>query len=42
MNIISVDIEGDNKSPSSGSMVCFGACLVEDTSKILNMVLEQE
>jgi len=32
-NWIVVDVEADNQSPASGSMVCFGAVLVEDTTK---------
>lgn len=30
---ISVDVESDAESPAIGSMVCFGAVLVSDTSK---------
>lgn len=33
MSYIVVDIESDNQSPATGSMVCFGAVLVNDTSK---------
>ncbi len=33
MSYISVDIESDSHSPANGSMVCFGAVLVSDTSK---------
>ncbi len=33
MSYISVDVESDNPSPANGSMVCFGAVLVSDTSK---------
>jgi DNA polymerase III epsilon subunit-like protein len=28
-----VDVEADNKTPASGSMVCFGVVLVSDTDK---------
>lgn len=33
MSYISVDIESDDQSPATGSMVCFGAVLVSDLSK---------
>ena len=33
MSYISVDIESDGQSPATGSMVCFGAVLVKDTTK---------
>jgi DNA polymerase III epsilon subunit-like protein len=33
MSYIVVDIESDNQSPATGSMVCFGAVLVSDTTK---------
>jgi DNA polymerase III epsilon subunit-like protein len=33
MSLIVVDVESDNQSPANGSMVCFGAVLVRDTSK---------
>lgn len=33
MSYIVVDIESDDQSPATGSMVCFGAVLVNDTSK---------
>lgn len=33
MSLFVIDVEADNKSPASGSMVCFGAVLVADTSK---------
>lgn len=33
MSYIVVDVESDNQSPAVGSMVCFGAVLVNDTSK---------
>jgi len=33
MSYIVVDVESDNQSPATGSMVCFGAVLVSDTSK---------
>jgi hypothetical protein len=33
MSYIVVDVEADNKSPYSGSMVCFGAVLVSDYTK---------
>lgn len=33
MSYIVVDIESDNQSPATGSIVCFGAVLVSDTSK---------
>lgn len=33
MSYIVVDIESDDQSPAIGSMVCFGAVLVSDTSK---------
>lgn len=33
MSYISVDIESDDQSPATGSMVCFGAVLVKDMNK---------
>ena len=33
MSYIAVDIESDGESPANGSMVCFGAVLVSDTTK---------
>ena len=33
MSYIVVDIEADDQSPATGSMVCFGAVLVKDMSK---------
>lgn len=33
MSYIVVDIESDDQSPATGSMVCFGAVLVSDTTK---------
>ena len=33
MSYIVVDVESDNQSPANGSMVCFGAVLVSDTTK---------
>jgi hypothetical protein len=33
MTLISVDVEADNTSPASGSMVCFGAVIVNDFTK---------
>ena len=33
MSYIVVDIESDDQSPATGSMVCFGAVLVNDSSK---------
>jgi len=33
MSYISMDIESDDQSPAIGSMVCFGAVLISDTSK---------
>ena len=31
-----MDVESDDQSPAIGSMVCFGAVLISDTSKTLN------
>ncbi len=33
MSYIVVDVESDDQSPVNGSMVCFGAVLVKDTTK---------
>lgn len=33
MSYIVVDVEADNQSPATGSMVCFGAVLVKDVTK---------
>ncbi len=33
MSYIVIDVESDDQSPATGSMVCFGAVLVSDTSK---------
>lgn len=33
MSYIVVDVESDSQSPANGSMVCFGAVLVSDTTK---------
>ena len=33
MSYIAVDIESDDQSPATGSMVCFGAVLVSDPTK---------
>lgn len=33
MSLISIDVESDNPSPANGSMVCFGAVLVNDLTK---------
>lgn len=33
MSYIVIDVESDNPSPAIGSMVCFGAVLVSDTTK---------
>ena len=33
MSYIVLDVESDNRCPANGSMVCFGAVLVSDTTK---------
>jgi len=33
MSYFSIDVESDDQSPATGSMVCFGAVKVSDTSK---------